>query len=67
MKEIWWAVAPGVGGIAFAVAILVSLLIPENNGWASVLILGVAAFLIAAIPNVRDSIKVAYSMRTTSS
>jgi len=59
-KGIWWAVAPGVGAIALAVAVLVSLLIPENNGWVGMLILGAAAFLIAAIPNVRDGMKVAY-------
>jgi len=43
-----------------AVAVLVSLLIPENNGWVGMLILGAAAFVIAALPNVRDGIKVAY-------
>ena len=59
-KGIWWAVAPGVGAIAFAVALLVSLLIPENNGWVGMLILGAAAFVIAAIPNSRDGMKVAY-------
>ena len=59
-RDVWWAVAPGVGALAAAVAILVNLYLPENNGWIAILILGAGAFVIAAIPNRRIEVNVAH-------
>lgn len=51
-KEIWWAVAPGVGALAFAVAVVVGLIIGgENNGWLASVIIGIGFLLMAVIPN----------------
>ncbi len=63
-KEIWWSVAPGVGVLSLAVAGVVNLFIPENNGWVATLILGVAGFVIAALPNPRPEIKITYLIAT---
>ena len=59
-RDVWWAVAPGVGALAAAVAVLVNYVLPENNGWIATLILGAGAFVIAAIPNRRVEINVAH-------
>jgi Flp pilus assembly protein TadB len=48
--------------LASAVAILVNLYLPENNGWIAILILGAGAFVIAAIPNRRVEVNVAHLM-----
>jgi hypothetical protein len=59
-RGIWWAVAPGVGLLTVCVIIIVSLFIPENNGWVASLILGAGALVIGAIPNPRVEMKIAY-------
>ena len=59
-RGIFWAVAPGVGLLAVAVAGIVSYFIEENNGWVATLILGAAAYIIGAIPNPRNEMKVTY-------
>jgi hypothetical protein len=59
-QSVWWAVAPGVEVLAAALAVLVNLFLPNNNGWIAVLILGAGAFVIAAIPNRRAEINVAH-------
>ena len=58
--DIWWAVAPAVVAFALAIAVLVNLFLPRNNGWMATLILGASAFVIAAIPNRRVEINVAH-------
>ena len=50
-RRIFWAVAPGVGALGLAVAVIVSAFVPENNGWVGTLILGASAFVMAALPN----------------
>lgn len=62
VRGVFWAVAPGMGLLAFAVAGTVSQFIPENNGWVSTLILGTAAYVIAAIPNPRADMKGIYAI-----
>lgn len=59
-RGVFWAVAPGVGLLALAVAGIMSWFVPENNGWVSTLILGAGAYVIGAIPNPRGEMKVAY-------
>ena len=61
-RGVFWAVAPGVGLLAVAVAGVVSQFTPENNGWVSTLILGAAAYVIAAIPNPRADMKGIYAI-----
>ena len=55
-KEIWWAVAPGVGALALAVASVANLIIGENNGWLASVIIGIGFLLMAVIPNPRAEI-----------
>ena len=59
-RDVWWAVAPGVEVLAAALAVLVNLFLPKNNGWIATLILGAGAFVIAAIPNRRVEVNVAH-------
>jgi hypothetical protein len=59
-RDVWWAVAPGVGALTATVAVLVNLYLPENNGWIATLILGGGVFVIAAIPNRRIEVNVAH-------
>jgi hypothetical protein len=59
-RDVWWAVAPGVGALASAVALLVNYVLPANNGWIAALIVGAGAFVIAAIPNRRVEVDVAH-------
>jgi hypothetical protein len=61
-RDLFWAIAPAVGCFAFAIAGFVSPLFPDNNGWVATLILGVAGFVIAAIPNPRPEMKVSYGI-----
>jgi hypothetical protein len=59
-RDVWWTVAPGVGALACALAVLVDTFLPANNGWIAVLILGAGTFLIAAIPNRRVEVNAAH-------
>jgi hypothetical protein len=56
----FWAVAPGVGALGFAVAVIVTEFVPEPTGWVAALILGVTAFVMAAIPNPEPTFKGIY-------
>ena len=58
----FWAVAPGVGALGIAVALIVSQFIPENNGWVGTLILAVTVFVMAAIPNPWPPFKGVYAV-----
>ncbi len=46
--------------LAGALAVLLSVFLPANNGWIAVLILGAGAFVIAALPNRRVEINVSH-------
>jgi hypothetical protein len=59
-RDVWWAVAPGIWALAGMVAVALSVLLPENNGWIDLLILGAGTFLIAAIPNRRIEVNIAH-------
>jgi hypothetical protein len=59
-RGVFWAVAPGVGLLAVVAAGIVSQFAPENNGWIGSLILGAAAYIVGAIPNPMEEMKVAY-------
>ena len=59
-RKKFWAVAPGVGALGLAVAVIVSALIPPNNGWVGTLILGATAFVMAALPNPNPALKGIY-------
>jgi hypothetical protein len=59
-RDVWWAVAPGVGALVSAAAVLVNYVLPANNGWIATLIVGAGAFVIAAIPNRRAEVNVAH-------
>jgi hypothetical protein len=59
-RDIWWAVAPNVWALTAAVALAVNALLPVNNGWIAVLILGAGTFVIAAIPNRRVEVNIAH-------
>ena len=59
-RDVWFAVAPAVVAFALAIAVVVDLFLPANNGWITILILGASAFVIALIPNRRIEINVAH-------
>lgn len=56
-----WAIAPAVGCFTFVVVGLVNQMTgAETFGWVGSLIVGLGAAIIAAVPNPRIEIKVAY-------
>jgi hypothetical protein len=59
-RDVFWAVAPGVGCLTFVVIGIVYQFIPENNGWVATLMMSAGTMLIAAIPNRRPEMKVCY-------
>ena len=50
-REIWWAVLPGVGLLTLAALCLVYCLLLGSIAWLGILLLGLGAYVIAAIPN----------------
>ena len=59
-RDVWWAVAPAVLALAGATAVVANLLLPANNGWIALLIMGAGTLLIAAIPNRRVEVNAAH-------
>ena len=62
-RGIWWAIAPAVGVLAFAVTVTLGVLLfpeAENLAWLAFLCLGAAGFVLGAIPNSRAGMKISY-------
>jgi hypothetical protein len=59
-RDVWWAVLPGVGLLALAALCLVYCLLLGSIVWLGILILGLAAYVIAVIPNEKIWINVFY-------
>jgi hypothetical protein len=60
LHDVWWAVLPGIGLLTLASICLVYCLLLGSIGWLGVLILGLGAYVIAVIPNVKIWINLFY-------
>jgi hypothetical protein len=62
-RGIWWAIAPAVGVLAFAVTVTLGVLFfpeAENLAWLAFLCLGAAGFVLGVIPSSRAGMKISY-------
>lgn len=59
-RDVWWAVIPGVGLLTLALIGLVYYWLLGSILWLGVLLLGLGAYVIAAIPNQKVWINVFY-------